>query len=119
MTARFVDATAESGIRYRHAYINPTQGSETEEFGGGVAAGDYDGDGLEDLFVLRGDIGNNLLYRNLGDNRFRDMSHEAGVAMDPDTHASLGSVSPRRRQGYSSRTTRMPRVLLPRLVNDR
>ena len=80
LTVRFVDATPESGIRYRHAYINPTQGSETEEFGGGVAAGDYDGDGFEDLFVLRGDIGNNLLYRNLGNNRFRDMSHEAGVA---------------------------------------
>ena len=77
---RFTDVTPDSGIRYQHAYVNPTAGSETEEFGGGVAAGDYDGDGLEDLFVLRGDIGNNLLYRNLGSNVFRDMSHEAGVA---------------------------------------
>ncbi|MXY55226.1 MAG: CRTAC1 family protein, partial [Gammaproteobacteria bacterium] len=79
-TVRFTDVTPASGIRYHHAYVNPTPNSETEEFGGGVAAGDYDGDGLVDLFVLRGDVGNNLLYRNLGDNVFRDMSHEAGVA---------------------------------------
>ena len=79
-TVRFTDVTPDSAIRYRHAYINPTPRSETEEFGGGVAAGDYDGDGLEDLFVVRGDIGNNLLYRNLGNNVFQDMSIEAGVA---------------------------------------
>ena len=79
-TVRFTDVTPDSGIRYQHAYVNPTPSSETEEFGGGVAAGDYDGDGLVDLFVLRGDVGNNLLYRNLGNNVFRDMSHDAGVA---------------------------------------
>ena len=77
---RFSDVTPDSGIRYQHAYTNPTAGSETEEFGGGVAVGDYDGDGRVDLFVLRGNVGNNLLYRNLGGNVFRDMSHEAGVA---------------------------------------
>ena len=60
IAVRFVDATPTSGISYRHAYINPTPNSEPEEFGGGVAAGDYDGDGLVDLFVVRGDIGPNL-----------------------------------------------------------
>ncbi len=80
VTARFIDATSASGINYRHGYVNPTAGSELEEFGGGVAAGDYDGDGLVDLFVVRGDIGHNLLYKNLGNNRFQDRAHEAGVA---------------------------------------
>ena len=80
MTARFVDVTSSSGILYQHGYVNPTPNSEPEEFGGGVAAGDYDGDGFVDLFVLRGDIGPNLLYRNLGNNVFRDMGVEAGVA---------------------------------------
>ena len=80
VTARFNDATSASGISYRHGFVNPTPGSEPEEFGGGVAAADYDGDGLVDLFVVRGDIGHNLLYRNLGNNRFQDMAHEAGVA---------------------------------------
>ena len=75
----FVDVTAESGIRYEHGYLNPTE-LEPEEFGGGVAAGDYDGDGLVDLFVVRGDIGPNLLYRNLGENVFEDVAMDAGVA---------------------------------------
>ena len=77
---RFNDATEASGISYRHGYLLPTPASEPEEFGGGVASGDYDGDGLVDLFVLRGDIGPNLLYRNLGDNAFEEVGEAAGVA---------------------------------------
>ena len=79
MSARFVDATAESGIAYKHGYLNPT-GLDTDEFSGGVAAGDYDGDGLVDLFIVRGDIGPNLLYRNLGDNVFEDVTRKSGIA---------------------------------------
>ena len=77
---QFTDATAQSGINYRHGYLNPTPGSEPEEFGGGVASGDFDGDGWIDLFVLRGDVGPNLLYRNLGGNVFEEVAEAAGVA---------------------------------------
>ena len=77
---RFVDVTSASGIQYRHDYLDPTPGSEPEEFGGGVAAGDYDGDGDTDLFVLRGDVGPNLLYRNLGGLAFEEVAAAAGVA---------------------------------------
>lgn len=46
--------------------------------GGGVAAGDYDGDGLCDLyFCNRG--GENALFRNLGGGRFQNVTNEAGV----------------------------------------
>ena len=76
----FINATAESGIQYEHGYLNPPEFVDPEEFGGGVAAGDYDGDGLVDLFIVRGDIGPNLLYRNLGDNVFEDVAMEADVA---------------------------------------
>ena len=76
----FVDTTAVSGIQYKHGYLNPPELEDPEEFAGGVAAGDYDGDGLVDLFIVRGDIGPNLLYRNLGDNVFEDVAMEAGVA---------------------------------------
>jgi len=79
-TIRFSDATSDSGIYYQHGYLNPTFGSEPEEFGGGVAAGDYDGDGLTDLFIVRGDIGPNLLYQNRGGLVFRDRAVDAGVA---------------------------------------
>ena len=77
---RFVDATEESGIRYEHGYVDPPELADLEEFGGGLAAGDYDGDGLVDLFIVRGDMGPNLLYRNLGGNVFEDVAMQAGIA---------------------------------------
>ncbi|HEX6309807.1 MAG TPA: VCBS repeat-containing protein [Longimicrobiales bacterium] len=47
--------------------------------GGGVAAGDVDGDGLADLYFTS-NLGPNRLYRNLGDYRFEDVTERAGVA---------------------------------------
>ncbi len=47
----------------------------------GVAAGDFDGDGLCDLFLCGMD-GPNALYRNLGGWRFEDVSEAAGVRCD-------------------------------------
>ena len=80
VTVRFTDATAPSGISFRFGYRNATVGSEPETFGGGAAAGDYDGDGLVDVFIVRGDIGPNLLYRNRGRLRFEEAAEFAGVA---------------------------------------
>ena len=79
MSLRFVDATAASGIDYQHGYQSSFS-NDPEAFGGGVAAGDYDDDGWVDLFVVRGDIGPNLLYRNLGGNVFAEVAATAGVA---------------------------------------
>ncbi|MBX3746650.1 MAG: VCBS repeat-containing protein [Verrucomicrobiae bacterium] len=47
--------------------------------GSGVAAGDIDGDGLCDLYFC-GLESDNVLYRNLGDGRFEDITASAGVA---------------------------------------
>ena len=47
--------------------------------GGGVAAGDVDGDGLVDLYFTS-NLGRNRLYRNLGNFRFEDITEKAGVA---------------------------------------
>ena len=47
--------------------------------GGGVAAGDIDGDGLIDLYFTS-NLGKNHLYRNLGHFRFEDITDRAGVA---------------------------------------
>ena len=83
---QFTDATDASGIRFDRGYLTTSDFSlygrdaDVQEFGGGVAAGDYDNDGLVDLFVVRGDIGPNLLYRNVGDNTFEDVARPAGVA---------------------------------------
>ncbi|MEX2173657.1 MAG: CRTAC1 family protein [Pirellulaceae bacterium] len=44
----------------------------------GVAAGDYDNDGDQDLFV--NNFGPDVLYRNNGDKTFTDVTSQAGVA---------------------------------------
>ena len=62
---RFVDVTAKAGVGDRG-------------YGMGVAVGDFDGDGHDDLFVTN--YGPNVLYRNLGDGRFEDVTESAGVA---------------------------------------
>ena len=47
--------------------------------GGGVAAGDIDGNGLIDLYFVS-NLGRNHLYRNLGNFKFEDITDRAGVA---------------------------------------
>jgi hypothetical protein len=47
--------------------------------GGGVALGDFDGDGWCDIYLC-GKEGPNALYRNLGNWRFENVTQRAGVA---------------------------------------
>ena len=46
-------------------------------YGMGVAVGDYNGDGLPDLYVTQ--YPNSILYRNNGDGTFSDVTAKAGV----------------------------------------
>src|SRR5688572_28594815 len=78
LSLQFSNITASTGISFVHGIVNPTD-SKAEMFAGGVAAGDYDGDGDVDLYVVRGNIGPNLLYRNDGSNHFTDVAAAAGV----------------------------------------
>jgi hypothetical protein len=64
-SGRFTDITAGSGL-------------DVSFFGMGVAVGDYDNDGHVDVFLTA--VGENHLFRNLGDGKFADVSHAAGVA---------------------------------------
>jgi enediyne biosynthesis protein E4 len=49
-------------------------------YGMGVAAGDYDNDGFEDLYVTQ--YGSNVLYHNNGDGTFSDVTGRGGVTAD-------------------------------------
>ncbi|HYY58366.1 MAG TPA: CRTAC1 family protein [Pyrinomonadaceae bacterium] len=49
-------------------------------FGMGAAAGDYDGDGRQDLYVTN--YGRNNLYHNNGDGTFTDVASKAGVVAE-------------------------------------
>lgn len=63
---RFEDVTANSGIR-------------NTGWGQGVCAGDFDNDGNTDILITH--WGQNVLYRNDGKGRFRDVTQEAGLPL--------------------------------------
>jgi hypothetical protein len=61
----FTDVTEKAGL----------QGAG---YGMGVAAGDYDNDGFEDLYIAS--VNRNQLFHNNGDGTFTDVTAQAGVA---------------------------------------
>ena len=56
----------------------------------GVAAGDYDNDGHEDLFVAG--AGRNALYHNNGDGTFSDVTAASGIGTKPAGTMSIGAA---------------------------
>lgn len=74
----FVDVTSQAGVAYNHGY-SASSARPQQAIAGGVAAGDYDKDGWVDLYLVRGDIGPNVLLRNRGDGTFEEVGAVAGV----------------------------------------
>lgn len=61
----FTDVTAQAGLA-------------KVMYGQGVAVGDYDNDGFDDIFVTA--VGQNRLFRNLGNGKFADVTAKVGLA---------------------------------------
>jgi Flp pilus assembly protein TadD/peroxiredoxin len=55
----------------------------------GIAAGDYDNDGFDDLYVCQPAGLPNRLYRNRGDGTFEDVTEAAGVGVLDNTACAL------------------------------
>ena len=75
----FTEVSVTAGVAFEHGYVG---GATLERLmiAGGVAAGDYDGDGWVDLFAVGGTLGPNRLFRNLGGGAFEEVAAAAGVA---------------------------------------
>jgi len=86
----FQDVTEKAGVALPHRnrsfdnpYANIMEGYTA--LGAAAAVADYNGDGLEDLYVTDSKLeGKNHLYRNNGDFTFTDVAVEAGVAEGND-----------------------------------
>jgi hypothetical protein len=80
----------ETGIQFTNALSEArAAGNQNLLNGSGVALGDYDGDGLCDIYLC--DLqGTNKLFRNLGNWKFKDVTVEAGAACPGQT--STGAV---------------------------
>lgn len=77
----FVDVTSSSGINFKNGFVNALTPEVVGDVApSGVASGDYDNDGDIDIFIVRGDIGPNLLYRNKGNLVFEEVAAAAGIA---------------------------------------
>jgi Flp pilus assembly protein TadD/peroxiredoxin len=55
----------------------------------GVAAGDFDGDGFDDLYICQAAGLPNRLYRNRGNGTFEDVTERSGVGVLDDTACAL------------------------------
>lgn len=79
----FMPATPLSNALYRNnrdgtfTDVTAKAGVAGNAYGMGAAVGDYNGDGLPDLYVTQ--YPNSILYRNNGDGTFTDVTAQAGV----------------------------------------
>jgi len=72
----FEDVTAQAGLL-----------AENLDFNFGVAVGDYDNDGYEDLFICS--AGRNALYHNNGNGTFTDVTAASGIGGKPANTLSV------------------------------
>jgi ASPIC and UnbV/FG-GAP-like repeat len=95
---RFEEIAEKAGLKRRH-HTRTFQGRHADVLGmftsGGAAAaaGDFDNDGDDDLFVTDSEVGTtNVLYRNDGHLKFTDITAEAGVGGGNDPRSIVADA---------------------------
>jgi hypothetical protein len=77
LTTRHTAALYRNDGRGRFEDVTAGSGLDVELYGMGAAVGDYDNDGLPDLFLSA--VGGNRLFHNEGAGKFSDVTAAAGV----------------------------------------
>jgi hypothetical protein len=81
---RFTDVTAQAGLAQFRSFAGNRTSQLPEDMGSGVAWGDFDNDGYEDLFVVSAggpldappsQLAPSLLFRNLGNGKFQKVEN--------------------------------------------
>jgi len=98
---RFTEVSQDAGIHFEHFPFRRTS-QLPEDMGSGVAWGDYDADGLPDLFLVNfaapvgvsdeqmaASAATDRLFRNRGDGSFEDVTEAAGVGA---AHRGMGAT---------------------------
>ena len=88
--ARYSDRLFQNDGQGHFKDVTAQAGLAGAGFDVGVAVGDYDNDGYEDLFV--GGVHANRLYHNNGDGTFTDVTAKSGIAKPDRQYGPLWSV---------------------------
>ena len=82
-SGQFIDLTSEqTGVEFSNQWPEKPEASflQNSFISAGVAAGDFNNDGLVDFFACRRSDGGRL-YQNLGDFKFKDVTAELGISI--------------------------------------
>lgn len=80
LAAQFVEVGTLAGLVHKHNNGASPEKLLMETFGSGLAAFDFDGDGLVDLFFVNGASPSHRLYRNTGGLRFVDVTAKSRLS---------------------------------------
>ena len=120
----FEEAAQGSGITWKMRFLPGEQGENFKanfyDHGTGVAVGDYDGDGHDDIYLLN-QLGRNALYKNNGDGTFVDVTEQAGVGLGDRicVMATFADYDNSGRQSLFVTSTRGGNVLFKNLGNGK
>ncbi len=79
----FEDVTRKAGLSGRDS-------GDDLGYNFGVAVGDYDNDGFEDIFICG--AGRNALYHSNGNGTFTDVTQQSGIGVKPPNTISVGAA---------------------------